>query len=470
MLLFSSLALASGYYFIDSGTRAIGRGGAFIAGADDQSAQYYNPAALSNIERTMINLNVWGANQWVTFDREDEAGLEPFEPVENAADPIIEPQAGVVFKLGGLAPALQWTTLAVGWYVPTAPYLSFPEEGAQRYSVKDELVWQLYAGPSIAQQLPFAPWITVGGGLQYTFLRVEQSLDAILCYSVCPTETGQSEDPAEDIALELSAWDTMEWSGNFGILVQPAPWIKIGASAQPPISYDAPGTLVSDISEDTLAAAVLESTHAEDDDVRLLLTVPWVIRAGVEVNPVEPLKVELAGTWLGWSLMEDQVITDLDLALEGTEDGLLGGESIVITDDIVFKTGFQDAWSVRLGGDWTFSEHAKIRLGGFYETSALPDSYLGQSLVDRNKFGYGLGATFTVADRVAFDLGVGHQIFIGDDVSDSELRQQTLNINLADITAPPTVGLGKPIGNGHYEAQMLTVGVGASVLFGKAGQ
>jgi long-subunit fatty acid transport protein len=54
MLMFVWLTLAdadaSAYYFADVGVRAFGRGGAFIAGADDINAQYYNPAALSRIK------------------------------------------------------------------------------------------------------------------------------------------------------------------------------------------------------------------------------------------------------------------------------------------------------------------------------------------------------------------------------------------------------------------------------------
>jgi long-chain fatty acid transport protein len=469
MLLFAASAFASGYYFLDSGSRGIGRGGAIIAGADDQSAQYYNPAALANIERTMINVNVWGCNQWATFDRADEPGLEPFAAVENEADPIIEPQAGVVFKLGGLHPALNDTTLAVGLYVPTAPYLSFPEEGAQRYSIKDELVWQAYAGPSIAQRLPFARWITLGAGLQYTFLRVEQSLDAVTCLGTCATEAGQPEDPEDDVALEIKAWDTMEWSGNFGLLVEPTKWMKIGASLQLPIAYEAPGTLVSDIDPESLTGQLVESTHVEDTDVNLLLTVPLIVRGGIEFNPVKPLKVEVAGNWIQWSTMDTQTITDVNLELVGKEGSLIDGQSILIDDDIVFLTGFQDAWSVRLGGDYAFNESVKVRAGGYYETAALPSSYLGQSLIDRPKFGYGVGGTFTIKQRVAIDVGFGQQFLDNSDVTDSELRQQTLIVDITKLDEPgesTTVGLGKPIGNGSWNSHLMFATIGASVFFG----
>ena len=46
MAMTPSKADAGGLYFTDRGVRAMGRAGAFVAGADDLSAAWYNPAGL----------------------------------------------------------------------------------------------------------------------------------------------------------------------------------------------------------------------------------------------------------------------------------------------------------------------------------------------------------------------------------------------------------------------------------------
>ena len=66
-----STAEASGYYFTDAGTRGMSRGGAFIASANDLSAQYYNPAALINLKRSQFYLNHSLVSQEVGFKRQD---------------------------------------------------------------------------------------------------------------------------------------------------------------------------------------------------------------------------------------------------------------------------------------------------------------------------------------------------------------------------------------------------------------
>jgi long-chain fatty acid transport protein len=465
-------AQASAYYFVDSGTRAIGRGGAFVAGADNQEAQYYNPAALSNVGRSMANLEVWGIGQYVRFDRADEAGTT-FEAVENQSPPIIEPQGGVVIPMGGVAPFLKDTTLALGMWVPSSPYLAYPAEGAQRYALIDSLIWQLYAGPSLAQRLPFARWITLGGSLEYTFLRVEESLAATLCYE--GTECG-SDDPEDDIVLDLKTWDRFKLSGNFGVLVEPAPWIKVGASAQPPIQYDAPGTMTATLSEDNeLATSTFTDTTYTDEDIRVLVGVPWIVRAGVEVKPIDRLRVELAGNWINWSSLDKMVITDLDLAMETKEqdletgENLLGFDDATVTDDVNFATGFQDSWSLRLGGQVEATDWLGLRAGGHYETSAIPAATQGVQLVDGEKWGVSLGATATVGKRVAIDVSAA-EVFLSDKtIEGSELRQQALVVDLGNSPELTSrVDEGKVIGNGKFTSRLAFVAVGVVVYLDKA--
>ena len=47
-LMIAQDARAAGLYFTDRGVRPLGRGGAFVAGADDFNATWYNPAGLAD--------------------------------------------------------------------------------------------------------------------------------------------------------------------------------------------------------------------------------------------------------------------------------------------------------------------------------------------------------------------------------------------------------------------------------------
>lgn len=468
--LLAAPAFASGYYYIDSGARAIGRGGAFVVGADDLSAQYYNPAALHNIKRPMLNVQGWAAAQYVSFDRADEPENDlAFDAVENESPPIYEPALGYAAPLGGIHPILKNTTLAVGLYVPTAPYLVYPDDGPQRYQLQDSLIWQAYAGPSVAQEI--TPWLTIGAGLQYTFLRVEERLSATICTLPDPEDCSDPdknlEDPANDLGLSVSNWDPFQLSWNAGFIVTPIPQLQIGASVQPPISYSAPGTLKASFSEDFALASQIDGLEFEDPDTTLLVTVPLVVRAGVQVLPIEGVRIELDGVFHQWSTMSEFLITDMDMKVDGAEGGLLDGQQIEVNEDIVFKTGFQDAVSVRLGGDWQINEWAQVRAGGHWETGALPDATLGVNLPDTTKFGIAAGGTFTIAKRVAIDVSFAEQFMGTRTITDSEAAQQALWTSIADPSQSAVVP-GKVVGNGVLTSNVTYVAIGASVYFGAA--
>lgn len=464
LLLLATEALASGYYYIDSGVRAMGRGGAFVAGADDLSAQYYNPAALTNLRRPTLNLQGWRTSQEIVFDRADEDGLS-FEPVENVGAAMYEPSGGFATHLGGLHPLLKNTHLAIGVYPPTAAAnLEYDPEGAQRYHLKSSSILQGYAGPTIAQRI--TPWLSIGVGLQYTFLSVDQSLDGIVCLRPDTTECDQvGEAPANDLALHVQNTDIFEPSFNAGILVTPHPMVAIGASVQPPISYDAAGTLETEFSEDFALASQFESTKAKDEDTRLLIDLPLIVRAGVQVTPIPTVRIELDGTYTGWSVTNQFVITDLDVTVKRAEDAILLQEDIVVTDDIVFETGFQDAYSVRLGGDWRIRDWVQVRAGGHYETSAFPTEWVGVLLPDAPKFGGGVGATFSLGKHVALDVGAAHQIYADQDIADSSVTQQALWTDASDPSTTDVV-TGKVVGNGTLTSSVTYIAVGASVYFG----
>ena len=461
-LVLAAKAGAAAYYFLDSGVRAQGRGGAFVAGADDLSAQYYNPAALVRIRNTTANVSVWTVNQFVTFDRADELGWNTFEAVENEAPTFPEPAGGVAIPLDAVAPWLHDTVLAVGLYEPTSPLLAYPEDGPQRYSLISASVVQAYVGPTLARRI--TPWLAAGAGFQYTFLRVDQSLAAFLCNS--GEESCGGDDPRDDVRIDLSVSDMARFSWNAGALVEPTPWLAIGASVQPGIHFEPTGSMTTTFNEgNRIVVPELTDLVFTDDDVRLLVDLPWIVRAGVQLSTSPRWHAEVAGTYARWSDAPALTITDIDITLTTREDGAVHGETLLVTDDVVFQTGFQDAWSVRVGGDFAPIEFLTVRMGGHYETSAVPDSLVGVSVVDGPKAGGGLGASVRFAKRFTADVsGLGQWQFPRE-LANSELTQQALLVDL-DNQFETTVTAGKVVGNGALESTLVVVGLGLSVEFG----
>ncbi len=436
-----------------------------MAGADDISAQWYNPAALANVRGTQVKLDLWAAQQSSTFDREDLPGTNPFDEVESAADPVLEPAGGVVARLGGLHPALAGTTLAFGVQVPTGADYAWPEEGAQRYALISSQIRQLLVGPSVAVEL--LPWVVVGASVQYTLLKVDESLVATLCNAEDPEACG-SDNPSDDVRLDLSMLDPAKITGNAGILLRPVPWLSIGASVQPGVHFEAAGTATSTLNEaNGTVRPYLTRDSFSDETATVVVDLPWTARLGVQVAPSDRVRVEVAGTWTGWSETDALRITNLNLALTTTEEGPLHGEAIVVSDDMAIATGFVDNWSVRLGGEWDAAAFLTVRAGVYGETSATPDVMANPSVIDADKAGVAAGATVRFGDHLFVDASGMFTAFADREVATSGYAQPALYVDYNNSFAT-TLGDGRAIGNGSYGSSAWVAGLGVGWRFGAA--
>ena len=439
LVVLAGSAHAAGYTVPDSGVRAMGRAGAYVVGADDLSAQYYNPAALSGLESHGLNIDLAGMIQTVRFDRADEEGLE-FEPVTNAAGPMPLPRLGFSPDLD----SEHWT-LAFGIWSPAAPRYEYPADGAQRYALTDATLVAVNIGPSVAwRQGP----VSLGVSLAWSVFRVDQTLAA-------STAIEGTDDPAYDIRTQITAFDAFTPTGNAGILVTPVPWLTLGASVQPPVSYRAKGSLSTDFSKNVFYTGesdfgqVIAAPDAEDDDITLPITLPLVARGGVLVRPTDRFEVEADFVYEAWSSFDELRITDLDMTIEAT-----GGDDLLVTDDIVLPTQLDNAWSVRLGGEGAVSERVKLRAGALFETSAVPEATRSVMLPDGAKVGYGLGASYSAGARWAFDVG-----FMQSFVLDQQVTRTTVfQVGIDPLTG--NVGYGKTVGKGMLAAANHALGVG----------
>src|SRR5262249_38225048 len=106
VLLMSTQAHAAGLYFSDRGVRPLGRGGAFVAGADDIGAVWYNPAGLPDAGTSLLS-----DFSWLHFTSEytratqvaDASGtLRRYDfPTVNGTSPVLPiPTLGASYNFG----------------------------------------------------------------------------------------------------------------------------------------------------------------------------------------------------------------------------------------------------------------------------------------------------------------------------------------------------------------------------------
>lgn len=420
-------ATAGGYFYSDSGIVATGRGGAWVAGADTQFAQHYNPAGLIRIEHPTVNIGWSGVQQNIGFTRL-KPGLDPASPdafypeAVNEAAPFSVPQAGLATPLGPHA------ALALGFYSPFAPSSLYDEEGPQRYSIKDTLIYQFSVGPSLAVQ-PHR-MITIGLGLQWQYLQVGETVDV--------TISGR-DDPSGDVAVEARVVDPFTPNLNAGLLIEPIEPLSVGLAIQPPTRFQARGTGTLDFTGSSLEVLLNEVTYT-DEDIALNLDLPWVLRAGVAVRPRPKLEIEGAVVWQGWSSLEDISIEEIDVEVD-SDSILVPEDQRKVDERIVLPAGLRNTVSWRLGVEGRVHDLLELRAGGFYENGALADDEISVALVDTSKVQLGAGAsTFLLKEQLRLDLAAAVLMFNNLQIRNSTVTQ--IDAGVIDGIVPEVVGNG----------------------------
>lgn len=439
-------ALAGGYFFSDSGIVALGRGGAFVAGADTQFAQQYNPAALVRIDAPTINIGWTGVKQNVDFDRlKPGAGDEEFyDTATNNAAPYSVPQLGYVMPIG------KKFAFAFGIFTPYAPAANYDPQGEQRYGVIKVGLAEVSAGPSFAWR-PI-PQFAIGAGLFYKVMFVEEQL-AITFANI--------DDPAGDIAVRANVSDWFAINANVGILVEPIEPLSIGLSVQPPTSYNARGSLALDFGGSALESAV-DPVVYEDDDIGINLTLPTIVRAGIAYRPIPNLEIEAAFAFENWSILNEITVSDIDVTVAGSGIELLApsDEERSVPNELGLPAGLRDTYSYRFGVEYRPISELEVRMGGFYETGAFPQETLNLSLIDTNKVQIGGGASgYLFDERLRIDASFAWIFMDKLEIRDSVVTQVSAGLD-AYASAEPKV-----IGNGNISASGWLVGTQLSWAF-----
>lgn len=472
LLLASGPAEAAGYYTSDVGVRAFSRGGAYVAGCNDLLALWYNPATLTRLGDGMVTVDVAGVDQRVWFDRQDYPGEGPLDeegdptdlvnpPVENEAGAFVIPHLGAASSFG-----LPDTVFALGFYPPYAPDYAYPADGPQRYTLIDTLVIQTFTGVSAAHRI--ADRLSIGGGVSWNLLRVEQGLAVRIPQN--PSDPNAIEDPQYDVRFDLEGSDSFAIGWNLGLLYEPPSndW-AVGLMMQAPTRFDAQGSMQADFSENYFRThetfGIVDADIVRDELVAFEVSMPLILKAGALVRPIDTLEIELAAVWEGWSVIDQVTITQVDLVVPIDEESGVAQamqlEDIEITEDVILPAGYEDAWSVRLGGEYRLTEDITVRAGGMYETSAIPERTQGVGLMDGDKWGYGLGATVRPLERLHADIGWFQSFIPERTITGSELESITLDWQTGELVD------GRNVGDGVLRSHASLLGMGVSYAFGK---
>lgn len=464
LLLASSRAQAAGLYTADRGVRPLGRGGAFVAGADDLGAIWYNPAGLADagtsilVDASWLNFsseytrstNVTTAGGTVqTIDFPQVNGTTPFLPIPTIAGS---------YNFG----KEKEFTAAFGVFAPYTAIASYPSTldgrpAPSRYSLVSLEGSALVVVGGYFAYKPVESF-RVGGGVQ----ALVGNFNSTVVFSASPSDRliGAPEDPQYDSFSQLKVGPIIAPSANFGMIAVPTENIRIGLSGQLPFWINAP----AEVNVRLPTAAPFDRARQEGNEATVRFRLPPVLRGGVEyrtdISDESRIRIELAYVREFWSLHDSIDIRSENIRLHD----ITGFPSPFGVAPISMPRNFQDSNSFRLGTEYSLKNLLRdywidLRAGVSYETSAVPTAWVSPLTYDANKVIGSAGGSIHIGGHWRMDA-VGSLVFLdGTSVDPAEAEVPRVNPVRGNPTATEAVN------GGEYSARAIVLGVGVNYKF-----
>jgi long-chain fatty acid transport protein len=458
-------ASAAGYYSGNKGAKASGRAGAFAAKADDLTAVMYNPATLSGVNGTSVQLanrfsyNTHEFTRAPTLDYGAAAATPPlvsFETVTSSGFQALEPFLGVATDFG----LTDWGFALSAYAPPGVANEALPTDGGSRYMmVSRDVLMVNYVGSAAWR---FGDVFGLGVSAQWVAvpkIRYQLVVDA--------TSAPASANPVSsqlDMLATVEGADPFTLNAIVGAWFRPAEFLEIGISGSVlPSNIEAEGTLSIDpivdigqsvnlVREDPLLGRL------PADDVTLELPLPLIGRAGVRYiqrdGQREAWDIEFDVVYETWSRVERFTLDSNNLI------GVYMGNDLRVGLINVEKQ-WQDTLAFQLGGDVAvIPDKLSLRAGAGYESAVAEPAYAHVDFPSGAHVAAGLGASVrfgALEVSLAYELRVQQQVEVSE--AEGRIHQEVPgSACLAPYTDPNTchpalIGQRSPVVNaGTYDA------------------
>lgn len=358
-LLFSSqISIAGGFQLSDHSISGLGRSQAgYGLVADDASAAFFNPAAMSLLSRRQFQAGIAFVEAEGQFTNTGSTNNIVGED-RDGAQRSTTPNLYFVLPIGE-----RWH-FGLG---VTSPFGTSTDYSRDFIGATNGLITNietLNINPSFSYKISDA--ISVGFGINY------QEFEALLSGGFSPTPSTNE--------LRIDG-DSKKFGYNFGVMFSFADDSRFGLSYRSKIDHEIQGSATfSGLSSPTLNG----SFPATAD-----FTAPETIYAAYTKPLSENLQLSLGYRWTRWSRFQELNI------LYPTAPASQGN---------TITTQWNDSETISIGADYKYSSKWTLRTGFALDQTPVPDSTRSVRTVDSDRTWYSIGASYYSNQNLQFDF------------------------------------------------------------------
>lgn len=382
----SGASFGAGFKISEQGAKAMAMGNAFAALADDPSALHFNPAGISFLPGSQVNVGAL----IILAPQTEFTGTTPLSgnpPLGTGNAVVSERAKRDIYATPTLYACYSMETLpvsvglAVNSLYPLAK--SWDVSSAFRNQVHNVYIKPINFQPTVAYRfddLKLA--LAAGADITYAMVSLERSV-----YSPV-LDPGQPAPPFGAYELGVLGLDgTATGLGyNLGLRWQPGRGLILGLAYRSEITLDIEGdgnflaTTPTGMGAIGLSTAVSPFSRARaTSTVSTTVTLPDTWDLALAWQPTEKVTLEFDATRTGWSSFDK-----LQIDFHSPQFAAFNNQPE--------PRNWRDAWSYKFGGQYALDRRLDLRAGYSFDTTPVPDETVDPLLPDSDRHSYAVGA------------------------------------------------------------------------------
>ena len=397
-------ASAGGYQVTLAGQKNNGMGGVGVGLSLDQAAMFYNPGALAMVRDRGVQLGVNATLARNAFIAEG-----------GSQQRVLRNSTVTPFNFyAGFGPTEGKFRAGIAVYTPFGSKLQYANGWEGRTSLTDITLEAVYVQPTFSYAI--TDQLSIGAGLM------------ILAYG---SVNLQRDIPLPDSFghIELDGKAENKIGFNAGVFFKPSDKLSLGISYRSKIDAQVKD---GDVTFSNVSPSF--TSRFEATKFSATLPLPATTSIGIGVMPTEKLTIGLDVNFVEWSKYRT-----LDFTFDKQINGSLVSSS---------KRFYQDALTLRLGGQYKVTSGLTVRAGAAYDQTPVKDGYVTPETPDNDRLSGTLGASYAFG-KFGVDVSAQYVSIL----KRTQTTQELLNSGTTDRIA------------GTYKTNIVIPGIGLNYNF-----
>lgn len=361
------LVQAQGFQVNLQGQKQQSMGGTGTGTALDEASVFFNPGAVSHLEKNGVSLGISPTIAHSTFESSSN------QSQARSNSPVSTPFTGY----GVFGKADSKLKFGLGVYTPFGSTMKWEDGWSGRFQLTKLQLFSVFIQPTVSYKINDV--IGIGGGFVYGIGKIDLRRDLPVIDANGNYGSAKLTGNASGVGF------------NVGIYLKPIEKLSIGITYRSKVNmkvnngqaeFTVPGSLSSNFPNGAFSSS---------------LPLPAVLSVGLGLKPTDKLLISADVNLIGWSAYKE-----LSFDYEKNTSTL---------QDTKSQRNYKNTFAFRLGGQYNINDNFRVRTGIAYQLTPVQDGYVTPEVPDANKISYTAGIGYKFADKLTVDASFTFEDF-----------------------------------------------------------